>query len=78
MKPHEKAEELTKKFGIKALEILENTFEVWNIKRDIEIERINNGDENLRGLKICNCTLSYWTKVKNLIQNEEINKHGRA
>lgn len=35
MKPKDKATELTEKFGSNALSILNETFEVWNIKRHL-------------------------------------------
>jgi hypothetical protein len=71
MNPQEKATELKDKFGDKALEFLEETFIVWNIKRDCEIERIHAGDTSekvLRGLNICNRTLNYWNKVKDILE----------
>ena len=57
------------------LEVLEETFTVWNIKRNQELERLNKGnrsEEVLRGLEICDRTLKYWNAVKNIIRNEQI------
>ncbi len=69
MKAEEKATELVKKFGCNALEVLEETFIVWNIKREHAIKKINldNNEYNLKGLEICNRTLNYWNSVKQII-----------
>lgn len=74
MKAQEKAAELIKKFGGNALDVLEETFIVWNIKRKHELDKLNSGNRSenvLRGLNICDTTLNYWKKVKNIIENEQ-------
>lgn len=75
MKPQEKATELMEKFGSNALDVLEETFIVWNIKRNHELDKLDNGNRSenvLRALDICDRTLSYWRTVKNIIRNEQI------
>lgn len=69
MKAEEKATELVKKFGCNALEVLEETFIVWNIKRKHAIKKINidNNEANLKCLEICDRTLNYWNAVKQKI-----------
>lgn len=72
MKVHQKANELIKKFDTNALEVLSETFEVWNIKREIELNKMKQGnmsDNVLRSLRICDTTLNYWEKVKKEIEN---------
>lgn len=74
MKPKDKATELTEKFGSNALSILNETFEVWNIKRNIEQKKLDQGNRSenvLRALNICDRTINYWKKVKNIIENEQ-------
>ena len=73
MKAEEKATELMDKFGSKSLEVLKETFIVWNIKRKQEIKQLNQGnrsDNVLRGLSICDRTLKYWNKVEQIINKK--------
>jgi hypothetical protein len=73
MKPQEKATELMEKFGSNALNVLEETFIVWNIKRNHELEKLDNGnrvENGLRALEICDRTLNYWRNVKKILLNK--------
>lgn len=63
MKPQEKATELIEKFGRKSLDILNETFRVWEIKLKYAKE-----DKHKRGILICENTLTYWNKVKEIIK----------
>ena len=77
MKPEQKATELIEKFGSNSLEVLEDTFVIWNIKRNQALKKLNQGNRSedvLNALKICDRTLNYWNKVKNIIINKH---HGR-
>lgn len=71
MKVHQKANELIKKFDTNALEVLNETFEVWNIKRNHALKKLNQGnrsDDVLKSLKICDTTLNYFRAVKTEIE----------
>lgn len=73
MKAENKAIDLIKKFNNNALDVLEETFIVWNIKRNHALKKLNEGnrsDNVLRDLNICDTTLNYWNKVKMEIINK--------
>lgn len=79
MKPQEKATELIEKFGSKALEVLEETFDVWEYKmllRSQEMEAYQYDKDKYetakRGFDISVRTLRYWNKVKEIIKTENI------
>lgn len=65
MKPINKAIELKSKFGSQSLQQVNYTIEVWTIKLNHAIK--NKCDKSIR---ICNTTLVYWNKVKNIIKQQ--------
>lgn len=80
MKPQEKATELIEKFGSKSLDILEETFDIWEYKKLIRSQEMvayqynkDKYETAKRGFDISVRTLSYWNKVKNIINNENRN-----
>lgn len=77
MKPQEKATELIEKFGSKSLEILEDTFVIWEYKKLLRSQEMEayqyNKDKQEKakiGFDISVRTLKYWSKVKQIIKDE--------
>lgn len=73
MKRQEKATELIDKFGSKSIDRVIETIDVWNIKREHELKKLNSGnrsDNVLRGLLICDRTLRYWNGVMIILKNK--------
>lgn len=61
MNAKNKAIELKSKFGSQSIKQINYTIEVWEIKLKYAIK--NNCDQSIN---ICNTTLKYWNKVKNI------------
>ena len=71
MKPQQKAVELIDKFDKKALNSVYYTIDIWNTKKNIELNKTDKNESVLRGLEICDRTLIYWDKVKQIIKTKQ-------
>ena len=67
MKPKEKYAELTTKFGLNSVQIVECTLDIWETKlKHANLDKCN------KGIDICLRTLKYWSKVLEMINNNDI------